>query len=131
MRQLLLDEARRLLDDPEVAPVTGTWTRIEISGALVRAARAGRSDERGLLELLDEDLAGPVLVLGAPQEQVEHDALALALVRLHALRAMNAWHLAAAAITVPRLAEPDEPQAFATRDQAQRAVAEQLGFVGL
>jgi predicted nucleic acid-binding protein len=123
------DDARRLLNDPGVAPVTGTWTRIEVSGALVRAARAGRGDERGLLELLDADLAGPVLVLGAPQEQVERHALAL--VRLHALRAMDAWHLAAAAITVPRLAEPDEPQAFVTRDQAQRAAAEQLGFIGL
>jgi hypothetical protein len=33
----------------------------------VRAARAGRRDEKGLLALLDGDLAGPVIVLGAPQ----------------------------------------------------------------
>ena len=46
------------------------------------------------------------------------------------LRATDAWHLAAVAVTVPRLAEP-EPQAFATRDRAQRDIAEQLGFVGL
>lgn len=123
------EDAKQLLGDPEVATVTGTWTRIEVSGALVRAARSGRGDERGLLELLDADLAGPVVVLSAPQEQVEADALRL--VRDHALRAMDAWHLATAAITVPPLAKPDEPRAFASRDQAQRAVAEQLGFVAL
>ncbi len=133
-RAYLVDEdghqdAKRLLADPQIATVTGTWTRIEVSGALVRAARVGRGDQRGLLELLDADLAGPVVVLSAPQEQVEQDALTL--VRDHALRAMDAWHLATAAITVPPLAEPDEPRAFASRDQAQRAVAEQLGFVAL
>lgn len=133
-RAYLVDEdghqdAQRLLADPQIATVTGTWTRIEVSGALVCAARAGRGDEHGLLELLDADLAGPVVVLSAPQEQIEHDALAL--VRDHALRAMDAWHLATAAITVPPLAEPNEPRAFASRDQAQRAVAEQLGFVAL
>ena len=60
------EDAKQLLGDPEVATVTGTWTRIEVSGALVRAARSGRGDERGLLELLDADLAGPVVVLSAP-----------------------------------------------------------------
>ena len=120
-------EASALLGDPDVATVTGTWTRIEVSGALVRAARAGRGDEKGLLALLDGDLAGPVIVLGAPQDQVEQHALQL--VRLHALPAMDAWHLAAAAIVVPPLLEPGEPRAFASRDEAQRQVAEELGFV--
>jgi predicted nucleic acid-binding protein len=123
------EDAARLLHDPEIATVTGSWTRIEVSGALVRAARAGRGDEQGLLELLDADLAGPVVVLAAPQEQVEHDALKL--VRDHALRAMDAWHLATAAITIPPLLEPHEPRAVASRDEAQRAVAEQLGFATL
>ncbi|GBE65157.1 hypothetical protein MFM001_16190 [Mycobacterium sp. MFM001] len=122
-------QATALLADPEIATVTGTWTRIEVSGALVRAARAGRGDEKGLLALLDADLAGPVIVLGAPQEQVEEHALEL--VRRHALRAMDAWHLAVAALVVPPLLEPGEPQAFASRDQAQRQVAERLGFVAI
>lgn len=121
------EDAVQLLADPQIATVTGTWTRIEVSGALVRAARAGRGDEQGLLSLLDADLAGPVTVLGAPQEHVEEHALAL--VRTHALRAMDAWHLAVARITVPPLAEPGEQRAFASRDEAQREVAEQLGFV--
>jgi hypothetical protein len=41
---------------------------------------------------------------------------------------MDAWHLAMAKLTVPRLAEPGEPTAFVTRDEALRAVAERLGF---
>jgi uncharacterized protein len=121
------EDAAALLADPEVATVTGTWTRIEVSGALVRAARAGRADEKGLLALLDADLAGPVIVLGAPQDVVERDALEL--VRRHGIRAMDAWHLVVAAITVPPLLDPGEQRAFASRDEAQRAVAQQLGFV--
>ena len=131
-RAYLVDEdghqqATALMADPDIATVTGTWTRIEVSGALVRAARADRGDEKGLLALLDSDLAGPVIVLGAPQDQVEQHALQL--VRQHALRAMDAWHLAVAAIVVPPLLDPGEPRAFATRDRAQRHVAEELGFV--
>ena len=122
-------EASALLAEPDIATVTGTWTRIEVSGALVRAARAGRGDEKGLLALLDGDLAGPVIVLGAPQDQVEQHALQL--VRQHALRAMDAWHLAVAAIVVPPLLEPGEPRAFASRNEAQRQVAEELGFVAI
>ncbi|MGZ4520493.1 MAG: type II toxin-antitoxin system VapC family toxin [Mycobacteriaceae bacterium] len=133
-RVYLVDEdghqqATALLADPEIAAVTGTWTRTEVSGALVRAARAGRGDETGLLAMLDADLAGPVIVLGAPQEQVEQHALQL--VRRHALRAMDAWHLAVAALVVPPLLEPGEPRAFASRDEAQRKVAEELGFVAI
>ena len=79
-RAYLVDEdghqqATALMADPDIATVTGTWTRIEVSGALVRAARADRGDEKGLLALLDSDLAGPVIVLGAPQDQVEQHAL--------------------------------------------------------
>jgi len=132
-RAYLVDEdghehALALLDDPEVAPVTGTWTRIEVSGALIRAARSGRGDADGLLALLDADLAtdGPVTLLSAPQDRVEDTALKL--VREHALRAMDAWHLAVASLTVPALAEPGEQIAFASRDEAQTAVAVLLGF---
>jgi predicted nucleic acid-binding protein len=133
-RAYLVDEdghrqAAALLADPEIATVTGTWTRIEVSGALVRAARGGRGDEKGLLALLDADLTGPVIVLGAPQDQVEPHALEL--VRRHALRAMDAWHLAVAALVVPPLLDPGEPQAFASRDEAQQKVAEEIGFVAI
>jgi len=121
-------DALRLLEDPNVALVTGTWSRIEVSGALVRAARAGRGDERGLLALLDADLAdsGPVSVVSAPQDEVE--ALALLLVRQHAARAMDAWHLATAMLSLPRLAEAGEEVRFASRDEMQSAVATLAGL---
>lgn len=132
-RAYLVDEdghrdAVALIEDPDTATVTGTWTRIEVSGALVRAARAGRGDVAGLLAVLDADLSddGPVTVLVASQDRVE--SAALDLVRERALRAMDAWHLAVAALTVPPLAERGEEIAFASRDASQAAVAETLGF---
>jgi len=122
------EQATALLADLEIGLVTGTWTRIEVSGALVRAARAGRGDEAGLLELLDGDLGadGPVTVVAADQNEVEERALHL--VREHALRVMDAWHLAMAVLTLPSLAEPGEDVGFATRDEAQSSVAVSLGL---
>lgn len=122
------EEAVALLGADEHGLVTGTWTRVEISGALVRAARIGRGDENGLLALLDADLSdeGPVAVVAAPQAEVEDQALRL--VRVHGIRAMDAWHLATATIALPSLVEPGEPAGFATRDSAQAAVASSLGF---
>jgi predicted nucleic acid-binding protein len=122
------EQTLALLEDPQIAPVTGSWTRIEVSGALVRAARAGRADARGLLALLDADLsaAGPVVVLGAPQDEVEEHALRL--VREYAIRAMDARHLAVASIAARPLAEPGEAVGFVTRDESQLAVAKRLGF---
>jgi predicted nucleic acid-binding protein len=122
------EHAAALLEDPQTALVTGTWTRIEVSGALIRAARSGRGDADGLLALLDADLGtdGPVTLLGVEQERVEERALGL--VREHALRALDAWHLAVASLTVPALAEPGEEIAFASRDEAQAKVAGLLGF---
>ncbi len=121
-------EAMTMLEDPEVGLITGTWTRIEVSGALVRAARAGRGDETGLLMLLDSDLAldGPVTVVAAAQAEIEVQALEL--VRAHAIRAMDAWHLAIAKLVTPHLVEPGEEVGFATRDAAQSAVAVALGL---
>ena len=122
------EQATSLLADLEIGLITGTWTRLEVSGALVRAARAGRGDEAGLLDLLDGDLGtdGPVTVVAADQSEVEERALEL--VREHALRAMDAWHLAVAILTLPSLAEPGEEVGFATRDEAQSSVAASLGL---
>jgi len=125
------EQAVALLDDPDITRVTGKWTRIEVSGALIRAARSHRhkADEQDLLTMLDVDLGakGRVTEITVPQENVEEKALAL--VREHALRALDAWHLAVAALTVPALAKPErEKIAFASRDEEQAAVAEELGF---
>lgn len=121
-------EAVSLLEDPEIGLVTGAWTRVEVSGALVRAARAGRGDEAGLLEVLDADLGadGRVTVVAADQQDVEDRALQL--VRTHAIRAMDAWHLAVAVLTLPALVEPGEHAAFATRDEAQAGAATGVGL---
>lgn len=62
----------------------------------------------------------------APQDEVE--ASALHIVREHAVRAMDAWHLAVAALTVPGLLEPGERAGFASRDRAQLDVASSMGF---
>jgi uncharacterized protein len=134
VRAYLADEhghadALSLMDDPEVVAVTGTWTRVEVSGALVRAARSGRdTDERALLALLDADLGtdGPITLVTAPQAQIEGEALRI--VRAHGLRAMDAWHLAVARLVLPELVEPGEEMAFASRNRAQCAVAAELGF---
>lgn len=122
------EDAQALLCDSEIATVTGTWTRIEVSGALVRAARTGRANADELLALLDADLSpqGVVTMLTVTQERAEERALKL--VREHALRALDAWHLAVADLTVPTLAEKGEEIGFASRDEAQATVAEQLGF---
>jgi len=124
-------EAQTLLTDPERALVTGTWTKVEVSGALVRAAWAGRAGEDQLLALLDADLAddGPVVMVAAPQEDVER--LALQLVRSHGIRAMDAWHLATASLILPALVEKGEELGFATRDQDQAKVALTLGFTAI
>lgn len=123
------EEIGAMLDDPELALITGTWTRIEVSGALVRAARTGRGNQEDLLTLLDADLAadGPVTVVSAGQALIEAEALAL--VRGHALRAMDAWHLAVAKAVMPDLTEPGEQAGFATRDDSQAAVAASLGML--
>lgn len=123
-------DARRLLADPTVGKVTGRWTRIEVTSALVRAARAGRKVhlQRALAQL-DADLRtkdGCIRVLDPADEQVEQRALELA--REHGLRALDALHVALASIWVPPLADKGEPLGFASRDGDQADVARQLGF---
>lgn len=122
-------EARSLLLSNELTLVTGTWTRIEATGALVRAGRSGRADVAALLGALREDLGpdGPVTVLAAPQAAVE--TVALSLVVQYGLRAMDAWHLATAQLVTQELLEPGEAVGFASRDASQAAVAEALEMV--
>jgi predicted nucleic acid-binding protein len=127
------DEARALLDARDIAKFTGRWTRIEVSAAIVRAARGGRRVVAAdALAELDKDLrdeGGRVAVLTAPAEDVEAKALELA--RSHGLRALDALHVALASIAIPPLVEPGERVAFASRDGGQAAVAESLGFAAL
>jgi predicted nucleic acid-binding protein len=124
-------QARRLLEDPGVGLITSSLTRVEVSGALVRAGRAGRVDAVPLLDVLDADLdvTGLVALVSPPYEDVE--AAALTIVRKHGLRALDSWHLAVASIAGPTLADGDEVVAFASRDSEQAAVAVALGLTAL
>ena len=123
------EAAVALLSERDAAIFTGTWTRVEVAGALVRAARVGRGSEHGLLLALGADLGpgGPVTVVQAPQADVELRALEL--VCEHGLRAMDAWHLAVAQLVMPSLATKGEAVGFASRDARQSEIAEQLGFL--
>ncbi len=124
------EQAVALLEDPDVVLVTSTLTRIEATGLLVRAARAGRCDEGVLLEALRADLGadGPVTTLRSSQHDVER--LALEITAAHGVRALDALHIAVAQLAARALAE-GEPVAFATRDKAQADVAAAYGFVCL
>ncbi len=136
-RALLADEdgsaeVRRLLADRTIAKYTGRWTRIEVSAAIVRAARAGRPVLRAdALSRLDAELraGGRIKVLAADDAEVEAKALALA--REHGLRALDALHVALASIAIPKLADKGEPVGFASRDGDQAAVAKALGFAAV
>jgi predicted nucleic acid-binding protein len=122
--------AQDLLADRSVAKYTGRWTRIEVSAAIVRAARGGRRvPVERKLAALDTDLrrdVGRVKVISAPAEEVE--AVALDIARSHGLRALDALHVALASLVLPSLADRGEPLAFASRDGNQATVAESLGF---
>ncbi|RCG23414.1 PIN domain-containing protein [Sphaerisporangium album] len=123
------DEARSLLEDPDVVLVTGSWTDIEVSGALVRAARSHRGDLPELLAAWDSHTdpeGGLITLLTAPQEKVE--ARALGIVRQHGLRAMDAWHVSIASLTVPELSD-GEAYGFASRDKTQSEIASAYGFL--
>jgi uncharacterized protein len=123
-------EAQRLLADSGIGKITGPWTRIEVSAAIVRAGRGGRRvPVERKLAVLDADLdeeRGRVAVVNAPAERVEAEALEL--VRTHGLRTLDALHLALASLALPAFARAGEPIAFASRDGDQATVAESLGF---
>jgi predicted nucleic acid-binding protein len=137
LRSYLVDEidhaeVRAVLADPEVTAITGSWTRVEVTGSLVRAARAHRGAEADLLALFDADTAGDsaqLTLVDASQAEVE--LIALQIVRRSGIRSLDAWHLACAILAFEALADPGEQLGFATRDAEQAAVARELGFATL
>ena len=109
---------------------TSTLTLVEVASALARAARARRlRDLDGVLASLDADTGadGPVTLIRADQLTAEN--MARQFVRDHALRALDALHLAVAELSARPLAGDDEDVGFASRDSAQLAAAVSLGFV--
>jgi predicted nucleic acid-binding protein len=122
--------ARELLEGTEHLLVTATWTIVEVTSALVRATRAGRlGDIDRLLAVLAADVGedGPITVLRGEPGRVEERATEV--VRQHGLRSLDALHLAVADLVARPLAQPGESLGFASRDDAQRAAAEAIGFV--
>ncbi len=132
-RALLPDEAgsedaAALLQGDEPM-FTSTLTRIEVAGLLARAQRAGRT--RGLrrgLSLLD-DLVGEqgTITEVRPPDPAAWETEARDIVVTHRLRALDALHLAAAAILGPDLAGT-EKLGFASRDHDQAIAARKLGL---
>lgn len=132
-RALLSDENdhRRALSliDSEHALITGPWSRVEVSAALTRAARAHRGDQTALLAQFDQlthPTTGRITVVDV--EQAEIELVANALVRRTGIRSLDAWHLACAQLVREALADPDESFAFVTGDTEQAVVALDLGF---
>ncbi len=122
------DDATALIES-DTKLVTGTWSRIEVSGALVRAARNGKTRAEVFLDALDATLhpdTGSIREITFPQDNIER--LALRVMRTYAIRAMDAWHLACAVLVLPSLAEADESYGFATHDARQASVAQRLGL---
>lgn len=123
------DEAVALVYGPDHLLVSCTWTVVEVTSALSRAVRAGRTgDIDTVLAMLAADTGddGPVTLLRAEIARVE--ARATEIVREHALRSLEALHLAVADLAANPLTEPGETLGFASRDDAQRTAALALGF---
>lgn len=109
--------------------VTSSWTVVEVTSALVRAARGHRVDDlQPVLDLLAADVGedGPVTLLRPDTAAAEQRATEL--VRAHPLRSLDALHLAVAELAAVPLLDEGTCLGFAGRDDAQRAAAETLGF---
>lgn len=125
-------QARALLDGTEHLLVTATWTVVEVTSALARAVHGRRVGQlEAVLAVLAADTGedGAVTLLRAEAERVERASTTI--VRDHAIRSLNALHLAVAELAAVPLLEPGQRLGFATRDDAQRAVAVALGFESL
>ncbi|MBG0828812.1 type II toxin-antitoxin system VapC family toxin [Planomonospora sp. ID67723] len=123
--------ARDLIESSDHLLVTGTLTVVEVTGVLVRASRAHRLLELdNALAVLASDLGedGPVTLVAAARDSVELRATEI--VYTHALRALDALHLAVAELAaVPLLDSPGDKLGFASRDISQSEAALALGFI--
>lgn len=123
-------EAATLLYGVEHLLVTSSWTPVEVTSALARANRSGRAaDLDALLGVMAQDLSehGCVTLLRAEVDVLESRSAQIA--REHLLRSLDALHLAVADLAARPLVAPGEQLGFASRDDAQSAAAEAMGFV--
>lgn len=132
VRYYLLNDPGRgevvaLLNNDEVAVVTSMLTRIECSGALVRASRSSRVDPADALARLDQDFAdGVVTLVGTDQGDVEQQALHV--VRTYGICALGAIHIATAQLVLPELLGSGDTAVFVSRDKEQAEAARKLGL---
>jgi predicted nucleic acid-binding protein len=121
-------ELRALLLEGDAAVLTSELARVEFASAVMAAARSGRLPTGGdLLRRFDADCGdgGPIALV-----RLEAEALlpvARDLVTRHALRTLDAIHVAAALAEIPALPEGDD-LIFVTRDRAQAQAAHDLGL---
>jgi uncharacterized protein len=120
-------EAVALIDDPDTAIVSSTLTRIESTGALVRAAKAGRVEPTSAVARFEADLAlGTITLVALDHDDVER--IALDVVRAYGIRALDALHIAAASLALPMLANSTDTTSFVTRDSDQARAAAGYGL---
>ena len=113
-------DAVAVFANPETATVSSTLAQIEVSGALVRAARHAGIDPAGLLARFDTDItAGDPMIVTVDHSRV--DSAALGLVRTHGIRVLDAVHIAAARIVLHELAGTGDTTVFISRDTIQSA----------
>lgn len=133
MRAYLADEPdhdllrRRLFEEDEPV-VTSELTRVELASAVVAAARQGRIEQpQAVLDRFDVDCGDDGAVALLRLEPTPVLELARELVRGHAIRTLDAIHLAVAKTAAVELAA-GEPLIMVTRDDQQARVA---GLIGL
>lgn len=120
LRGLLLDG-----DDPVV---TSEIARLELTSAVLAAARAGRVRRPAtVLARLDADCGdgGPLALVRLDPESVLPEAHRL--LQAHPLRTLDAIHLAVALVELPGLADTTEI-GFVTRDETQALAARAEGL---
>ncbi|MEO5724369.1 MAG: type II toxin-antitoxin system VapC family toxin [Ilumatobacteraceae bacterium] len=116
-----------LFDDPDTAPITSAWSRIEVFSALVRATQTVVADNDSLLERLDHDLSGDPITMITTAEAAAV-ALTLELVQHQLIRPLDAWHIAVAADALPKLAGPGDTAVFYTCDPDRARAAKSIGL---
>jgi uncharacterized protein len=122
-------EAAALFDDDRTGLVTATLTHIEVSGALVRAARNAHVSPADALARFDSDLEFGMITLVGVENHADVERLALSIVRAHGVRALDAIHIATAQLVLPELTGPGDVAVFVSRDVEQSTAAAALGLV--
>lgn len=122
------DELRGLLLEGDEPVVTSELTRIEFAGAVAAAFRAARTEGAAdLLVRFDVDCGDDGVMTLLRLDPATTFPTAQRLVTDHALRTLDAIHVAVALTDVTTLAA-GEPVELVTRDRCQAAAAAALGL---